>query len=366
VTSTPFNVGVLVWGAPTSPRALVRHAELFTAYADGAMAERGEDREAYISHYVFGEELQRYYASNRNSVAGFAGPCCCRWLVLDIDRNDLATALKDTCRLVGFLSERYRDDPAVWFSGAKGFHVAVELAHRPPPSVAFPAIAKTFAETLARAAGVEIDLGIYDRNHLVRAPNTQHPATKLFKRQIGASDLFQISVDGIRRHAEHPAGDGLPRWRGDTELLARNWAAAEAATARATEARAATYRDFRPDERAPRFFVEFLRFSAPEGERATMLFRSAAWLSGQGCPEKLVSALLTEPALDSGLTPSETARQIKCGIEHAQKQRAAADPRPDPIAEPDAFEAWAIRHESDPLPPGAMDFPFGANVTEGG
>jgi hypothetical protein len=364
--TTSFNVGAFVLGAPTNPRALVRHEDLFVAYADGTLAERGEDREAYLSHFTFNEELQRYYATNRNSVKGFAGPCCCRWLVLDIDRDDLAMALKDTCRLVGFLSEQYRNDPVIFYSGRRGFHILVELAHRPLPSVAFPTIAKTFAETLARAAGVRIDEGIYDTAHLIRLPNTRHPKTGLFKRQIAADDLYQIDIDGIRRHAEHPAGDGLPIWRGDTARLAADWQEAEAATARATEARAERRATFTPDERAPRYVLDLLRFGAAEGERATMLFRSAAWLIEQNAPTPLVFALLTEPALDCGLSPSETARQIRCGIEHAQRQRAAADPRPDPTADTNAFEAWAIRHESDPLPPGALDFPFGANVSEGG
>jgi len=89
--------------------------------------------------------------------------------------------------------------------------------------------------------------------------------------------------------------------------------------------------------------------------------------SEQGAPPSLCVALLTEPGLDCGLSPSETARQIKCGIEHAQRQRVVTDPRPDPIADPDSFEAWAIRHEDDPLPPGALDFPFGAlTKSEGG
>jgi hypothetical protein len=35
----------------------------------------------------------------------------------------------------------------------------------------------------------------------------------------------------------------------------------------------------------------------------------------------LVHALLTESALDSGLTPSETRRQIECGLAHAERQR---------------------------------------------
>ena len=88
MTPTPFNVGAFVLGAPTSPRALVRHADLLTAYADAALED---DREAYLSHFAFGAEMQTHYAANRQSVAGFAGPCWCRWLVLDIDRADLTS-----------------------------------------------------------------------------------------------------------------------------------------------------------------------------------------------------------------------------------------------------------------------------------
>jgi hypothetical protein len=357
-----FDLGVLVAGPVSSTRHLVQHHATLAAFVED-VAEFHD--EAYLSHFRFSEELAHYYVAHRQSVRGFAGPCCCRWLALDIDRaGDLATALADTCRLVAFIQERYRTDPAVWFSGSKGFHVAVELAHNPPPSVAFPAIARTFAETIARAAGVEIDRGVYDRNHIIRLPNTRHPKTGLFKRRIDADDLFQLDIDGILRHAEHPAGDGLPVvWRGDADRLVSDWREAATAIARATEARTATYRDFRPDERAPRYLIEFLRFGVPEGERATTLFRSAAWLTEQSAPPSLVYALLTEPGLDCGLPPSEVRRQIACGVTHAQRQRTAADPPPDPTTDPDAFEAWAIRHESDPLPPGALDFPFGA---EGG
>ena len=33
---------------------------------------------------------------------------------------------------------------------------------------------------------------------------------------------------------------------------------------------------------------------------------------------------------------------------------------PDPTADPDAFERWAIQNEANLLLPGALDFPFGA------
>ncbi len=92
MTPTPFNVGTFVLGAPASPRALVRHADLLTAYADGAIED---EREAYLSHFVFSTEMREHYSANRQSVVGFAGPCWARWLVLDIDRADLDEALTD-------------------------------------------------------------------------------------------------------------------------------------------------------------------------------------------------------------------------------------------------------------------------------
>lgn len=250
----------------------------------------------------------------------------------------------------------------IWFSGSKGYHVAVELAHEPPPAAGFPRVARAFAEQLARAAGVVIDTSIYDIAHIIRAPNTRHPRTGLFKRLIDADALFRLDVAGVRRHAGHPAGDGIPTGKAVPAELPGDWRAAEQATADAAAARAAT-RGVSPhlaDDRAPRYFLELVRFGVDEGERHRTLFRCAAWLAEQGAPPALVFALLTEAGEDNGLAPKDVARQIRCGIDHAVKQRAA-DPCPDHAADPEAFEAWAIRHEADTLPPGALAFPFGEN-----
>lgn len=359
MNATPFNVGAFVHGPPTSPRALVRQADLLAAYADGAI---DDEREAYLSHFVFGPEMHTHYAANRNSVAGFVGPCGGRWLVLDIDRADLVDALADARRLVQAIHRRYPEaegDVPVYFSGGKGFHVLVELAHRPPPAVGFHRTAKTFAESLAARAGVKIDTGIYDANHIVRLPNTKHPRTGLFKRRIDADALFRLDVPGILEHAKHPAGDGLPNVRTCPAKLADDWHEAERAAAGAADARAAVRRDSGPvDSRAPRYFLELLRFGQKPGERHHDLFRCAAWLTEQGAPPSLVFALLTEPGQDVGLAPKDVDRQIRCGIEHARRQRGAT---PDDAFDVD-LERWAIQHESDPL-----DFPFGALApAEGG
>jgi hypothetical protein len=169
-------------------------------------------------------------------------------------------------------------------------------------------------------------------------------------------------VDGVRRPAEHPAGDGIPAGRVVPADLPGDWCAAGQVTADADAARAVV-RGISPhaaDPRAPRYFLELVRVCVDEGERHRTLFRCAAWLTEQGAPPALAFALLTEPGEDHGLAPKDVARQIWCGIDHAVKQRAA-DPRPDPAADQEAFEAWAIRHEDDPLPPGALTFPFGEN-----
>lgn len=339
-----FNVGAFVQGAPTSPRALVRHGDLLTAYADATL---DDEREAYLSHFVFGPDMETHYAANRHSVAGFAGPCWARWLVLDIDRADLADALTDVRRLVTFLHGRYPEaegDVPVYFSGGKGFHVLIELAHRPPPAVGFQCTARTLAGALAGRAGVRIDTSVYDIAHIIRLPNTRHPRTGLFKRRIDAEALFALDIDGIRRHAAHAAGDGLPTIPTPPAQLAADWRDAEAVTARTHEARAAARRDFGAiDARAPRYFLDLLRFGVDEGQRHQTLFRCAAWLTEQGAPPSLCSALLTEPGRDLGLTPKDVDRQIACGIGHARKQCAALTDEPPPELRGDAWEHPADR-----------------------
>jgi hypothetical protein len=358
VSAAPCNVGAFVAGPPTSPRALVRHAELLAAYAD---AEIDDGREAYLSHFIYGPEMQAHYAANRNSVAGFAGPCWSRWLVLDIDRADLGEALADARRLVTYLCQRYpeADDVPIYFSGGKGFHVLVELAHNPPPAVGFQRVARTFAEGIAVRASVPIDTAIYDVAHLIRLPNTRHSRTGLFKRRIEADALFRLDLDGIRQQAQHPAGDGIPAVASCPANLAADWQAAERATT--TAAHAAARRDFgTTDTRAPRYFLDFLRFGVAEGERHQTLFRCSAWLTEQGAPPSLISAVLVEPGRDVGLTPADVDRQIACGIDHVRRQRGLVVQEPAPEDRGDAWE-----HAADRLgvvAAATLEFPFGANA----
>ncbi len=318
-----YNVGAFVQGAPTSPRILVRHAELLTAYADGALADKGDDREAYLSHFAFGPEMEAHYSANRQSVAGFAGPCWCRYIVLDIDRADLVDALADARRIVTAIHERYPElegKVPIFFSGGKGFHVLLELAHTPPPAVGFHHVARKLAEALATRAGAKIDTAIYDANHIIRLPNTRHPRTGLFKRRIDSEALFALGMPGILDLAKQPSGDGIPSVREAVPQLVTDWNEAAGESVRATEARAVVRRDFGTAEpRAPRYFLDLLRFGVDPGERHQTLFRCSAWLTEQGAPPSLVVALLTEPGHDGGLSPKDVLRQIQCGIDYVRR-----------------------------------------------
>lgn len=351
-----FTVGAFVLGGTDTARALVRHGELLAAYADGTI---DDTREAYLSHFTYGAEMQRHFATNRGSVAEYAGPCGGRYLTLDIDRGDLAAALADARKLVAFLHQRYPDLEGavpIYFSGSKGFHVLLEQAHR-PLSLTFCKTAKGLAEAVAANAGVQLDTGIYFGNALIRLPNTRHPKTGLFKRRIDADALFRLDIAGIREHARHPAGDGLPSVRQPSEELAKDWHEAEDRAGRVADARAAIRRDngTAPDARAPKYLVDLLRFGVEEGERHKTLFRCSAWLAEQGAPPSLCFSLLTEPGRDVGLTPADVDRQIRCGIEHADRQRAATAATPPPPVADAPPVATAVAAEPPPsTPPPAL------------
>lgn len=323
------NVGVLVEGTPESPRKLARWRELLTAYAD---LELDTDCEAYLSHFVFADAMTAHYRANGRSVAGYAGPCWVRYLAFDFDRSELADALADARKLVSVLLQRFPVLDGVipvYFSGSKGFHVYLELCHEPPPAVGFNFVCRTLAEGLAAAAGVKIDTSIYDANRILRLPNSRHPKTGLFKKRIDAADLFKLDVETILDMARYPAGDGMPFVGDRDHKIGEAWEQAERDTIRQREARAAVRREIaNGDAKAPRYFWDFVRFASPETgagmERHNTLFKCAAWMAEEKSPDRLVHALLTEPGCDVGLSPSEVARTINCGISHARQQAGEA------------------------------------------
>jgi hypothetical protein len=275
-----------------------------------------------LSHFTFGRDFHEYLTET-GSEAGYNGPCGADWLHWDIDRgDDLDAALSAARRLAAAILDRYRelndDDILIFLSGRKGFHVAVPTSlWGAAPSARLHVTARRFALAHAQRAGVTIDPLIYSRCRLFRSPNSRHPRTGLHKRRIAIEELMCLSVDGIVELARRPEPFALPTIAAMSPAAAADWADAAGTVERRAVERRTTYRD----RRLTKTTMMFIREGAPDGERATSLFRAAANLAELGCPDSLAHALVTDAALDSGLTPSETRRQIDCGLAHGRQPK---------------------------------------------
>jgi hypothetical protein len=315
--------GFRLVGCLEGRRRLVNAAAAFSGYAACEPAARVEC-EAYLSAFTFGAGFRRLLEGT-GSPRGYAGPCAADWLWWDVDRpGDAERALGDARRLAAAILERFRtpdeDDLLVFFSGGKGYHLGLPTClWRPDPSMVFNAAARRFAERLAGRVRVAIDQGVYDKVRPFRAPNSRHPRTGLFKRRLRFDELMGLTAVRIRELAVAPEPFDIPA-PAACDQATTDWREAVEAAERAAVERARGRTLATDRGRLSRATLEFIRAGADEGERALRLFRAAANLAEFGCPDDLAHALLSEAALDSGLTPSETRRQIDCGLRHAARE----------------------------------------------
>jgi hypothetical protein len=205
-------------------------------------------------------------------------------------------------------------------SGGKGFHLGIPTAlWAPTASADFHAIARQFVETVAAAAGVAVDVGVFDRVRAFRAPNSRHPKTGLHKRFVPVEILDTVTVDGVLGMARTPEPFDPPSTDGveSADMLVAVWDAAGRAVVEKAAAAEQRRQEVASGERAGtvnKLTRSFLNGEVVEGDRHRLLYSAAANLSELGCSPAAVRALLTEPALDTGLPPKEVARQIDCGI----------------------------------------------------
>lgn len=311
--------GFRIVGGTHNERRLVEWSTAFVAYAQ--CDERAEvNREAYLSAFCFGDSFRKHLDAT-GSTKSFSGDCWSPWLWFDIDRNDLDAARLDCLRLVDLLTERYDLDAGellLFFSGSKGFHIGLPLTvcGSPIASRQFNQVCRKLAERLAELAGISIDVSVYDAVRAFRAPNSRHSKTGLHKLRFDLDALQRLTVSRLCELAQEPRPFELPEPGELNQQAVADWSAAAEQVERVQQA--ATERRSNGTNRTTlnRQTLEFIRDGATTGDRHRLLFSAAANLAEFGCPFDLAYALLSEAALDSGLSPSDVRRQIECGLNH--------------------------------------------------
>lgn len=312
------SLGFRVVGAVTGDRRAINWPVGFSAYA--ACDDRtNPSQQSFLSAFTFDSELLRRQDSGfRLNTRDYEGICHAPYLWFDIDREgDLDSALADTRQLVGFIEARYglpADRLLVFFSGSKGFHCGLSTtAWDPTPAVDFHRCSRRLASLLADEAGLSVDLAVYDKVRLFRAPNSRHAATGLYKRRILREQLFRCEMSEIRESARDSAPFEVPDASEIVDRAVADWrkaCEAEQAAAAAWSRRSEDVHSVRPYART----IAFIREGAPQGERAIRLFQAAANLAECGFDSSLIRELLREPALRSGLTAHEVRQNIENGI----------------------------------------------------
>jgi len=332
--------GYRIVGPCSAERRLVDWSAAFRAYAECDPRARVES-EAYLSAFTFGDDFAEHLRAT-GSTRGFTGACGAPWLWFDIDREPTAggieAALQDARKLAVALSDRYGADDAMqlwFFSGAKGFHAGIPTAlWAPAPSVDFHRVARRLAETIAEAAGVLIDVGVYDKGRAFRAPNSRHPATGRHKRRLTADELMHLSAAAILDRAAAPEPFELPDLPTESaDFLVAHWDTAAGQVREQAEAaaqRRAAVTDGNGAAKLNKLTLDFIRHGAAPGggaadaDRAAgcgrhrRCYSAAANLAELGAPLPLCLALLEESALDCGLPPSDVRRAVENGWASAQ------------------------------------------------
>jgi len=316
MTHCPYGFRIL--GPPWEARRLVNITDALAAYA--ACDVRAEiNQESHLSAFQFGDDFSQLLRRTR-STAGFSGICWSSWLWIDIDaEGDLERARREAAQLVSVICDRYGCSGAkllIFFSGAKGFHIGLPTTlWLPKPSTDFNRIARRAAESLAELATVGIDVGVYDKVRPLRAPNSRHPKTGLHKRHLTRDELDNLTMETIRELAREPTPFAIPSPVGTNSQAIADWSAAADLVSKGDEAKVARRVGGNCGPTLNRATLDFIQHEAAPGERAKRLFSAAANLGEFSCAFDLAWALLSEAALDSGLQPFETRRQIQCGLE---------------------------------------------------
>lgn len=314
--SDDFILGYRSIGHPAARKMLVDWDAAFSAHLEAD--ERAEPRhQAFLSTYRFGSPERSRIEAGR--LAGFDGPVAAThvWWDLDASMGGIGPVLEAARRLAASLVERYGHEPLCFFSGRRGFHLGMDArVFAATPSVHVPAACRLLAETLAREAGVTTDPMIYARTGQLRAPNSRHAQTGLYKAPISYDMLLLSTPEAVFDLAREPRPAEAGPAPTPHDLAVADWKHA-VATAAAPHARTPHAGG---TARLNELTLEFIAHGADAGQRNSRLFSAAANVAEFADVDSLAFAILGPAARDCGLPPKEVAQTIRKGLLHGRRK----------------------------------------------
>lgn len=161
----------------------------------------------YCSMFMFGQDMVTF-AKTQNSVKDFKGKVYTEAVWIDVDYDkDVNQARLSAIQVVKRLNGENGINPDhlfIYFSGKKGFHIAVfnKLIGFDNSTPIEPAKVKDFVQRLT--AGIShIDFIIYEPVRIFRIANSRHEKSGLYKIRISFDEL-QCDLDSILALAKEP------------------------------------------------------------------------------------------------------------------------------------------------------------------
>lgn len=158
----------------------------------------GSKEDYYASMYYYTDEHKKTFDTT-GTIAGITDVVTDK-LVLDFDcKQDQELARKDALVAVQRLRQYNvpENDIEIYFSGNKGFHVAVTLSRTLTPTQAQSLALNKFGQGLAT-----LDRSLYNPSRVLRVPGTLHPTTKLYKIPLTLEQLTDAPMDTIKEVAK--------------------------------------------------------------------------------------------------------------------------------------------------------------------
>ena len=330
--AAPFEHGFACIGSKDATRTVIPWAEVYSSLA-ACTDPSVIGKPVFLSMHVFTDDFVTHVRDHKKpgSTAGYRGSAYSPVLVFDIDRKDEAgqptpeVAHQDTLSLVVVLLELGvpADCIRVSYSGSKGFHVDFpSMLAGAMPSENFSDVENAFCSMIAAEAGIEIDPSLYRTLQPLRAPNSRHEVSGLFKVSMTIEEFLDLSLADIQCLASQPRVFVPPCLVQDPiPVLGELWMHAEQLASIPARRSEREIRGSGGDARIWQSTWQFLIGGAPDGERAMATFRAAANLSDFATVEDLIWALLDRGTALCGLPPTEAAAHIDSALRRAAEAR---------------------------------------------